>query len=66
MHPFHGVAVRRSGVDPFDVNEVFKRTPYIADLKPAGRFVAKDLSEADNIPLVTKTLLENGFCTVSA
>jgi dihydroxyacid dehydratase/phosphogluconate dehydratase len=41
--------------------EVFKRTPYIADLKPAGRFVAKDLSDDSGIPLVMKTLLENGF-----
>ena len=29
--------------DLFGLGEVFKRTPYIADLKPAGRFVAKDL-----------------------
>jgi dihydroxyacid dehydratase/phosphogluconate dehydratase len=45
----------------FDFGEVFKRTPYIADLKPAGRFVAKDLSDVGSIPLVMKTLLENGF-----
>src|SRR6195256_3135360 len=32
--------------DLFDVAEVFKRTPYIADLKPGGRYVAKDLFEA--------------------
>jgi dihydroxy-acid dehydratase len=47
--------------DLFDVAEVFKRTPYIADLKPAGRFVAKDLFEAGGIPLLMKTLLDNGF-----
>jgi dihydroxyacid dehydratase/phosphogluconate dehydratase len=47
--------------DLFDVAEVFKRTPYIADLKPAGRFVAKDLFEADGVPILTKTLLDNGF-----
>jgi dihydroxyacid dehydratase/phosphogluconate dehydratase len=47
--------------DLFDVAEVFKRTPYIADLKPAGRFVAKDLFEADGVPLLMKTLLDNGF-----
>ncbi len=28
--------------DLFDVAEVFKRTPYVADLKPGGRYVAKD------------------------
>src|SRR5207302_6519809 len=45
----------------FDVAEVFKRTPYIADLKPGGRYVAKDLFEAGGIPLLMKTLLEHGF-----
>jgi dihydroxyacid dehydratase/phosphogluconate dehydratase len=47
--------------DLFDVAEVFKRTPCIADLKPAGRFVAKDLFEAGGVPLLMKTLLDNGF-----
>ncbi len=47
--------------DLFDVAEVFKRTPYIADLKPGGRYVAKDLFEAGGIPLLMKTLLDHGF-----
>ena len=47
--------------DLFDVAEIFKRTPYIADLKPGGRYVAKDLYEAGGIPLVMKTLLDHGF-----
>ena len=45
----------------FDVAEVFKRTPYIADLKPSGRYVAKDVFEAGGIPLLLKTLLDHGF-----
>ena len=45
--------------DLFDVAEIFKKTPYIADLKPSGRYVAKDLFEAGGIPLVMKTLLDN-------
>jgi dihydroxy-acid dehydratase len=45
----------------FDVAEVFKKTPYIADLKPGGRYVAKDLFEAGGVPLLMKTLLEHGF-----
>jgi len=45
----------------FDVAEIFKKTPYIADLKPGGRYVAKDLFEAGGIPLLMKTLLEHGF-----
>ncbi len=47
--------------DLFDVAEIFKRTPYIADLKPGGRYVAKDMFEAGGIPLLMKTLLEHGF-----
>jgi dihydroxy-acid dehydratase len=47
--------------DLFDVAEVFKRTPYIADLKPSGRYVAKDLFEAGGVPLLMKTLLDHGF-----
>src|SRR5262249_55488378 len=47
--------------DLFDVAEVFKRTPYVADLKPAGRYVAKDLFEAGGVPLLMKTLLDHGY-----
>ncbi len=45
----------------FDVAEVFKRTPYVADLKPGGRYVAKDMFEVGGIPLLMKTLLDHGF-----
>ena len=41
--------------------EIFKRTPYIADLKPGGRYVAKDMFEAGGIPLLMKTLLDHGY-----
>ncbi|MHA1559854.1 MAG: dihydroxy-acid dehydratase [Alphaproteobacteria bacterium] len=47
--------------DLFDVAEIFKRTPYIADLKPGGRFVAKDMYEAGGVPMMMKTLLDNGY-----
>jgi dihydroxy-acid dehydratase len=47
--------------DLFDVAEIFRRTPYIADLKPGGRYVAKDMFEAGGIPLLMKTLLDHGF-----
>src|SRR6201996_6360180 len=46
--------------DLFDVAEIFKKTPYIADLKPGGRYVAKDMFEAGGIPLLMKTLLAHG------
>ena len=47
--------------DLFDVGEIFRRTPYIGDLKPGGKYVAKDLFEAGGIPLVLKALLDGGF-----
>ena len=45
----------------FDVAEIFRKTPYIADLKPGGRYVAKDMFEVGGIPLLMKTLLDNGY-----
>ncbi|GBD43368.1 Dihydroxy-acid dehydratase [bacterium HR40] len=47
--------------DLFDVARIFRETPYIADLKPAGRYVMKDLGEVGGVPLIMKTLLEGGF-----
>ena len=47
--------------DLFDVGEIFRKTPYIGDLKPAGKYVAKDLFDAGGIPLVMKALLEGGY-----
>ena len=44
-----------------DVVEIFKRTPYIADLKPGGQYVAKDVYEAGGVPIIIKTLFEGGF-----
>ena len=47
--------------DLFDVAEIFKKTPYIADLKPGGRYVAKDMFEAGGVPNLMKTLLDHGY-----
>ena len=47
--------------DLFDVAEIFRKTPYIADLKPGGRYVAKDMFEVGGIPLLLKTLLDHGY-----
>ncbi len=44
-----------------DVGEIFKRTPYIADLKPGGKYVAKDVYEVGGIQVALKELLDNGF-----
>jgi dihydroxy-acid dehydratase len=47
--------------DLFDVAEMFKSTPYIADLKPGGRYVAKDMYEAGGVYMLMKTMLTNGL-----
>ncbi|MCB1519357.1 MAG: dihydroxy-acid dehydratase [Hyphomicrobiaceae bacterium] len=47
--------------DLFDVARIFKRTPYIADLKPGGQFVAKDVYDIGGVPQIMKALLEGGF-----
>src|SRR6204780_2838076 len=47
--------------DLFDVAEVLKKACYIADLKPGGRYVAKDMFEAGGVPLLMKTMLDHGF-----
>ena len=46
--------------DLFDVAEIFKRTPYIADLKPGGKYVAKDVYDVGGIQMILKALLEGG------
>ena len=47
--------------DLFDVAAIFKSTPYIADLKPGGRYVAKDMYEAGGVYMLMKTMLSGGF-----
>jgi dihydroxy-acid dehydratase len=47
--------------DLHDVAAIFRETPYIADLKPAGRFVMKDLAEAGGVPLLMKALFDGGY-----
>jgi dihydroxy-acid dehydratase len=47
--------------DLFEVARIFKSTPYLADLKPSGRYVAKDMYEAGGISMLMKTLLDEGL-----
>ena len=44
-----------------DVAKIFKRTPYLADLKPGGKYVAKDMWEALGVPMLLKTLYDGGY-----
>ncbi len=44
-----------------DVAEIMRATPYIADLKPGGRYVALDVHRIGGIPVILKTLLDGGL-----
>jgi dihydroxy-acid dehydratase len=44
-----------------DVMEIMRRTPYIADLKPGGKYVAFDVHKVGGVPVVLKALLDGGL-----
>jgi dihydroxy-acid dehydratase len=44
-----------------DVAETFKKTPWLADLKPGGKYVAKDMGEAGGVPALLRVLLDAGL-----
>ncbi len=45
----------------FEVAEIFKKTPYLANLRPGGKYVAKDLYDVGGVGIVIKELLDNGY-----
>jgi len=47
--------------DLFDVAEIFKTTPYLADLKPGGKYVAKDMHDAGGVYMLMKTMMDHGL-----
>ncbi len=52
-----------AGID-FDLHafgRISKRTPYIGDLKPGGRYVMKDLHDIGGVPVLMKALLDGGY-----
>lgn len=44
-----------------DIDEVSRRVPYIASMKPAGEYVMADLDAVGGVPVVLKKLLERGY-----
>jgi dihydroxy-acid dehydratase len=44
-----------------DVVAIMRRTPYIADLKPGGKYVALDVHRIGGIPVILKALLDAGL-----
>jgi dihydroxy-acid dehydratase len=60
----HLLAIAREAGVPLDIDDfdaVSSRTPLLADLKPGGAYVAKDLYDAGGIRLIAKRLLDAGL-----
>jgi dihydroxy-acid dehydratase len=60
----HLPAIANEAGIEFDLHafgEICRRTPYIADLKPGGRYVMKDLYDAGGVPVLMKALLDGGY-----
>jgi len=60
----HMIAIARSvGVDLSidDFQQISDKTPFIADLKPSGKYVMEDLFNIGGVPAVMKLLLEHGY-----
>jgi dihydroxy-acid dehydratase len=60
----HLIAMARSVDVPLTIDDfqaVSNRVPYIADLKPSGKFVQEDLHSIGGTPAAMKYLLEKGF-----
>jgi len=47
--------------DLHDVAEIFRSTPYIADLKPAGKYVMRDLHDVGGVPILMRALFDGGY-----
>jgi dihydroxy-acid dehydratase len=60
----HLLAIAREAEVPLSIDDfdrVSEHTPYLADLKPGGRFVAPDLYRAGGVALVARRLLDAGL-----
>src|SRR3990167_7949498 len=44
-----------------DFQRISDKTPFIADLKPSGKYVMEDLCKVGGVPAVLKLLLKEGF-----
>jgi dihydroxy-acid dehydratase len=60
----HFLAIARAAEVPFtldDFQRISDRTPFLADLKPSGKFLMEDVHRVGGIPAVLKFMLENGL-----
>jgi dihydroxy-acid dehydratase len=60
----HLIAMAKSVDVPLTIDDfqrISDRTPYLADLKPSGKYVMEDLHRVGGVPAVQKMLLREGY-----
>lgn len=60
----HMIAMAKSVNVPLTIDDfqtISNKTPFLADLKPSGKFLMEDLHDVGGVPAVMKLLLNEGF-----
>lgn len=60
----HFIAIAKAANIEFNLNDfqrISDKTPFLADLKPSGKFLMEDVYKSGGTPAIMKYLLENGF-----
>ncbi len=60
----HFLAIARAADIDFTIDDfqrISERTPFIADLKPSGKYLMEDLHDIGGVPVVLKYLLTKGY-----
>ena len=60
----HFLAIARAADIDFTIDDfqrISEKTPFIADLKPSGKYLMEDLHDIGGIPIVLKYLLTKGY-----
>lgn len=64
----HLIAMAKATGIPLTINDfqtISDKTPFIADLKPSGKYLFEDLHNVGGVPAVMKFLLKEGFLDVN-
>ena len=60
----HFLAIARAAKIDFTIDDfqrISEKTPFIADLKPSGKYLMEDLHDIGGVPVVLKYLLKKGY-----
>jgi dihydroxy-acid dehydratase len=60
----HMIAISKAfdiSIDLSDIQEISRTTPFLADLKPSGKYMMQDLHNVGGVPAVMKLMLREGL-----